>query len=77
MGTVQVIHPKTMTAISTALITAVATYFGYEQVTQYQAGKVEVEVVIPKHETHQHKNWLLVIQRELDKARKAHTDIYH
>lgn len=65
----------------TSILTAVLGYFGYQQI-EHRAPDVDVEVVVPgsevhSHPQHAHKDWLPVIDAELEKARKNHSNAYH
>jgi len=62
---------KFWSGILTAIITAVAGYFGYEQVTSGGAD-VDVEVHVPE-QNHTHRNWHMDINRALS----DHVDEYH
>ena len=77
---------KLWQTISGALITAVASYFGYEQMQQSQMSHdVDIEVVVPAYvpvEKHTHpqyasKDWTDAIERADKRAIAAHKDKFH
>ena len=77
----QVNNPKVWQLI-TGVLTAVLSYFGYEQVASQAAPDVDVEVIVPEqtthsHPGHKHKDWLPVIRAEIEKAKQEHTQAHH
>jgi len=69
---------KLWQSISGALITAVASYFGYTEIQSREASHdVEVTVEVPAPVKHTHKDWTDAYERADQRAMDKHRDALH
>ena len=72
-------------AIVTPFITLAAGYLGFEPIQQLKSPPstdVNIEVIAPgssehTHQQHNHRDWLPVIQHEIEKAKRVHIKEHH